>query len=595
MNEQNGLRNTMMERCIQIYTSTGDERYAEKARDVMRAILDHYEKNQSFRFVGIEWKAVSYQDPAYFMEGMTAAYDLLSTSKCLTLEDRLRFVYFCIDLGEFQYLALRDRFNARENWAACSLAEMVFLAHYFEGFPEVDRWVDMADACYPSCFDPFLPDGYWWECSPAHSVYMLRGMCKYAVGKHLLGDPVWQRSFSGLSLEGVLESLCKTLTPFGEYPSINDSCGTDGHLLTEKPELLAPFYLLGRGDFMRMLKDLGEPPFLPGAEIGVVEQKEPAYTSTLLPDAGFAVMRDGWDREDTYLLFDYGPHGGGHGHPDKLSFILFANGHHWIPDSGDSPHYSIFPEQKTWHKQTVAHNTVLAGGESQQACAGELMFWHHDEELDAVCAQHTGGYEGLLHRRTIVHPAKEYVMVHDVLEAADRDFELEWLLHVYGDLEEQEPGRLWFRNGEHGLLLICDAIGEAPVEIHQGLCGGFRKQEWEGPGYPSKGDPGWIYVPYIRLPRRVRKGERAEYTALLVPFVGDRPTVDMDLMIDPNGKATGMRVVLGDVEDVYAGVLPGYNAVQDGAFSCGEVSGNTSAVFVRKRSGDVLFRKEIGE
>ena len=65
---------------------------------------------------------------------------------------------------------------------------------------------------------------------------------------------------------------------------------------------------------------------------------------------GMALMRDGWEKDNAYLIFDYGPHGGSHGHPDKLSFILFANGNHWSPDAGDSPHYSIFTEQQTWHK-----------------------------------------------------------------------------------------------------------------------------------------------------------------------------------------------------------------------------------------------------
>ena len=114
---------------------------------------------QSFRFTGIDWKAVTFQDPAYNLREMMGAYDLLVGSPHLGLSDRLRFLFFLLDLGEFQYLAMRDRFVARENWASCSLAEMVFLAYCLQGFPEARRWLKLADELYGSCFEPFLGDG----------------------------------------------------------------------------------------------------------------------------------------------------------------------------------------------------------------------------------------------------------------------------------------------------------------------------------------------------------------------------------------------------------------------------------------------------
>ena len=46
--------------------------------------------------------------------------------------------------------------------------------------------------------------------------------------------------------------------------------------------------------------------------------------SILLPEAGFAVLRAGPPENPRYLAFDFRPHGGGHGHSDKLGYISYA-------------------------------------------------------------------------------------------------------------------------------------------------------------------------------------------------------------------------------------------------------------------------------
>ncbi|MDE2889555.1 MAG: heparinase II/III-family protein [Gemmatimonadota bacterium] len=595
VNEKDSARRTMLQACAGAFALTGDRRHALKARDVLLANLDHYDRYQSFRFTGIAWQAVTFQDPAYNLREMMASYDMLVASPHLEFRDRMRFLFFLLDLGEFQYLAIRDRFEARENWASCSLAEMVFLAYYLADFPEVGRWLKLADERYGSCFEPFLDDGYWWECSPSHSVYMIRGMCRYALGRHLIGDAVWSKAYNGKSLEDVLEALCKTMTPFGEVPSINDSNGNDGHLLTDYPELRVPLYLIGRGDLLRMAGDSGIAPSMPGVVLGPVPQKDPTYTSVVLPDAGLAVMRDGWSKDDAYLIFDFGPHGGGHGHPDKLSFVMFANGHHWIPDASNSPHYSIFPEQYTWHKQTISHNTVLANNTSQNECTGQLIFWHTDDDVDMVCAYHNEGYEGLVHRRTIVHPRRGYFLIHDELRAEADGFDLDWLLHVYGEVESQAAGSVCFRSdsGSQRLLWCSGEIGTTPLPTHRGLCGGFRKQEWTGSGYPPKGGPGWVYIPYFRLPGRIeRGGGRAGFFSVLYPFTEDVPDVAVERVDDGRGRASGIRIAHNGVEDVYAGAVSDYDAARDGDFRCGGLAGRCKAVFERRDGAELIYRKE---
>ena len=62
-------------------------------------------------------------------------------------------------------------------------------------------------------------------------------------------------------------------------------------------------------------------------------------------------------------------HGGGHGHPDKLALILYAQGSRQAPDLG-TPGYGI-DLFEGWYRQTISHNTVLLDGLSQPPGAGK--------------------------------------------------------------------------------------------------------------------------------------------------------------------------------------------------------------------------------
>lgn len=78
----------------------------------------------------------------------------------------------------------------------------------------------------------------------------------------------------------------------------------------------------------------------------------------------FAVLRSEPSEADIYLLMDYGPHGGTHGHPDRLNIIFYANGRLQAPDFGNLCDYRL-PLWREWDQQTISHNTVVVNEESQ--------------------------------------------------------------------------------------------------------------------------------------------------------------------------------------------------------------------------------------
>ncbi len=673
VNELASERSALLSSCTDAYLRTGRREYAAKARDVLFTVIDHYDRYQAFRFVGRSWQAVTFQEPGYMLTGLFEAYD--AAADALTPAERLRFLYFGLDLGDFQDRAIREitplpeHVNRRGqiyNWVPNSFGALALAAVYLRDFPETRIWMTTCDRRFPGFLKDifFLNDGTWWECSPAHHGYVLRGVYKYALAKHLLGEPIWDRKFGAISVADTFEALAKTANPLGEYPSVNDSYGHGKPIGRSYSEFAKAATMMGRGDFLYAWRAGPTWPAAASIKRGKIDVRPPSYTSVLMPNAGHAVFRDGWAPDDAYLLFDYGPHGGGHGHLDKLAFALCTDGHHWMPDAACAPHYCIFPEQWHWHKQTISHNTVLVDGKSQARCTGKLVHWHTDAKADLVSAEHTDGYvstppltldldgkphpltltpregvplrlaairlkpvagdpvvfdssafkvhgggvaddadapkkraavmtaktanvtlelsgltgtfrvsvlgqgadmshdsvyialdqkrigqsalgvkkyqwqdaigaaRGLHHRRTCYHPRGGYFLFHDTLIATDgQAHALDWLGHVYGKLEGQRPGSLCFKHGERGLLIASPDIGQTPIRIEQGLCGGLERDKWKGKGYPPKGGPGWIYIPYFRLQKRLTaNAAEAHFWVLVLPFRGRRPDVSLDLL-----------------------------------------------------------------
>ena len=84
------------------------------------------------------------------------------------------------------------------------------------------------------------------------------------------------------------------------------------------------------------------------------------------------ILRDDLGGEGQTAVFKATSHGFGHGHFDRLNWLYFDNGREIISDYGGARFLNIeqkeggryLPENTTWAKQTVAHNTVVVDEQS---------------------------------------------------------------------------------------------------------------------------------------------------------------------------------------------------------------------------------------
>ena len=134
------------------------------------------------------------------------------------------------------------------------------------------------------------------------------------------------------------------------------------------------------------------------------------------------------------LVYKYTAHGLSHGHFDKLSFALFDEGDEVVQDYGLARYVNVeqkgggnyLKENKTWAKQTIAHNTLVQNETSHFKGKYDIGSKHHSEKYvfetsnDSVqvsSAKEENAYPGTKLQRTMV-------MI------KDRDYENPYVLDI---------------------------------------------------------------------------------------------------------------------------------------------------------------------
>jgi hypothetical protein len=129
---------------------------------------------------------------------------------------------------------------------------------------------------------------------------------------------------------------------------------------------------------------------------------------------GVGILRS----EDLELVFKYASQGSSHGHYDKLSYSFYDNGDEVLQDYGLARFVNIeqkgggnyLKENKTWAKQTIAHNTLVQNKKSHYQGNYDIGSKYHPElylfddskdNVQIVSAKETNAYPGTEMHRTM--------------------------------------------------------------------------------------------------------------------------------------------------------------------------------------------------
>ncbi len=277
-------------------------------------------------------------------------------------------------------------------------------------------------------------DGMWYEGSWGYHYYTMSALEPLVVAAEHVGIDLYSERYLSMFLAPI-----RMMAPNGALPAFNDSSRTSalarGDLYENAmahwraPELAV---VLGRSNRRSMEALLFGPDQVPRGTSDL--------SSHVFESAGVAVLRtDADERPDgliegvpaNYLALDYGPHGSGHGHPDKLGFEMYALGALVATDAGSVQYGN--PAHRGWYRQTLSHNTVVVDGASQQPTEGRLLFAAFGDGMAMVAAESDGAYEGVTLQRVMALLPDALLDI--TLALSDDAHRYDWALHCRGDLQ----------------------------------------------------------------------------------------------------------------------------------------------------------------
>lgn len=458
-----------------LYQITGDERYAGFIRDMLMHYAELYPTLVPHPLAHNQSPGRLFHqmlNETVWLTNTSIAYDCIY--EWLSPEDREHFEknvfrpmvkWFTEDNAqEF------DRIHNHGMWSAVSVG----MIGYVTGNQD---WVEMAlygtqkDGSAGFLKDVELlysPDGYYME-GPYYARYAMRPLFKFAEAIKRNQPELEIYSYRDGIMKKALYASLNTAFPNGVFAPLNDASrsmdirapgvvlGTDAiiHRIGADANLLATcaiqdrVVLNGAGlATAKALAILDEPPKIRWTSV--------EYTDgTRGDEGGLGILRHGEGADQTMVLMKYGVHGLEHGHFDKLHFIFYDQEREVIPDYGFCRWINIepkfggryLPENNSYAKQTIAHNTVVVDGISQNRgdfeaadkVHGERHFFDaSDPDLQVMSARANHHVDGVTMQRTLFlvsNPQVEYPVLVDIFRlVGDKTHQYDYAIHYNGQL-----------------------------------------------------------------------------------------------------------------------------------------------------------------
>ena len=459
-----------------LFQWTGDKAYAELVRDLLLAYAELYpglgphpveKSNNRGRLF---WQKLNESVwLVYAIQGYDAAFDQIDLAERARIESGvLRPLARFLSVESPKYF---NRLHNHGTWAAAAVG----MTGYALGDADL---VDMAllgtgkdgDGGFLAQLDSlFSPDGYYLE-GPYYQRYAIMPFVVFA--KAIEVNEPDRRIFE--FRDGVVAKAIETLVQLsyaGLFFPVNDALRDKGIDTMELDHAIPIAYEVSSDPAYLSLVNEGSSLVLMPAALRLALDKEAgketpfAFASRHFRDGargdqgGLTVLRAGEGPGHAALLFKATSHGMGHGHFDRLHWMFYDNGVDVVADYGAARFLNVpqkaggryLPENTTWAKQTIAHNTPVVGAASQfngdvkradQSVPSNHVFVQGDG-VQLVSAEETAAYPGTRLARTMLlieWDELAYPLVLDILDVrSDSPRAVDLPLYFKGELIDAMP------------------------------------------------------------------------------------------------------------------------------------------------------------
>jgi len=451
-----------------VYQVTGDRRYAEKAKEILLAYAERY---LSYPLHDIRGKPQigggrvgpqTLEESVWLIpmaQGADLIWEMLTESERQTLAQKL-FLPAAKGVILPHKLPYKPGTQVRAHNIQCWKNSAVGLVGFLLGDKELIREaIDNPEQGYWTQMRKGVsPDGVWWEGAWGYHFYTLSALWHLTEAARNCGIDLY-----GNELKRMFDAPFKFMMPNWRLPAFNDS--TEVALLTEigfaRFGVTQPIYELAYARYRKPIYgqylSRGERRSDFALWFGVGDLPEPKplhWRSANYPASGYAILARGEGEQATWLCLKYGPHGGWHGHPDKLNFVLYARGQVLAIDPGVAP-YSL-PIYTGWYKTTLAHNTLVVDETNQKPAEGKCLAFGSQRKVDFVLADAGDIYDGVEFRRAIALLNGDAIVIVDRVRCRSERL-LDLALHLKGQWASVPEGTTWTPPNKDGYRHLTDA------------------------------------------------------------------------------------------------------------------------------------------
>ncbi|MBJ7880609.1 alginate lyase family protein [Gelidibacter salicanalis] len=449
-----------------LYQILDDEKYAKYVKDMLMQYEEMYKtlplhpKPRSYARGKLFWQCLNDSNwLVYVSQAYDCIYNYLTEKERNKLEKNLfrPFADF-ISVGNPQFY---NRVHNHSTWGNAAVGmiglvmddeELIQRALYGIKGLEIDKTAKDDDGGYinkdgkagflANVEQPFSPDGYYTE-GPYYQRYAMYPFLIFAEGLQNVRPDLKIFEFKDGVLLKSVNALLTLSDADGEFFPLNDGQKGMSYYSRELVTAVDIAYHYGNRDLgllsiakqqdKVLLDDSGF-----SVALGIKNGNEKPFVKKSInlsdgadgSEGGVAILRN----EDLELVFKYAAQGSSHGHYDKLSFSLYEKGEEIIQDYGLARFVNIeqkgggnyLKENKTWAKQTIAHNTVTQNETSHFNAKYDIGSQYHsvlnyfsfeNENVQVVSAKEANAYPGTEMLRTMVL-------------IKDEDFEKPYLLDI---------------------------------------------------------------------------------------------------------------------------------------------------------------------
>lgn len=271
----------------------------------------------------------------------------------------------------------------------------------------------------------FSPDGYYTE-GPYYQRYAMYPFLIFAQGLANKKPELRILDYrDGLLIKAVYALIDQTNSA-GEFFPINDAQKGMSLASRELVNAVSMAYHYGSKDpqLLSLIEAQGRVPLNDSglsAAIGIGEGRAKPYIfkSQQLRDGAkgdggaIGILRS----KEVTLMMKYAKQGMGHGHFDRLGFLLYNGAEEIIQDYGSARWVNIehkdgggyLKENQTWAKQTIAHNTLVVDKDSHfdgnvaaaEKSSGIPYYFSSSDKVQVVSAKELNAYDGIQMQRTM--------------------------------------------------------------------------------------------------------------------------------------------------------------------------------------------------